>query len=147
MQRGEFDLGKLELELSPRFEIEFFKSDDLDFRQSTKQTANVYLGESFRTNKDADQSSWVKSGQLRFVQRDLLNDEGKMINLHCGLSGLKLTELGADAIESYQSAELKEDPVDQLRGYELQSGTVYLISHNYDSWSHKTLMRVTIVRQ
>lgn len=147
LQRGEFDLGKLELELSPRFEIEFFKSDDLDFRQSTKQTANVYLGESFRTNKDADQSSWVKSGQLRFVQRDLPNDEGKMINLHCGLSGLKLTELGADAIESYQSAELKEDPVDQLRGYELQSGTVYLISHNYDSWSHKTLMRVTIVRQ
>ena len=48
-------------------------------------------------------------------------------------------------MNDFREKELEEAPVSDVSRFAIENNHVYLISHNYKDWTHKTLLKVVIV--
>ena len=139
---GTTDIGVLRVAASPSFDIQFATSFSTDFSKAKVHRKTVFVSESFRTNPDGKKNDWVDSGQLRIRQFEDRDGKDGTYVFHCGLAGLVITDLGKGEIKDFPRLAAPENRFSNNGELRVQFGHVYLISHNYKTWDHWTLLQV-----
>jgi beta-lactamase regulating signal transducer with metallopeptidase domain len=139
------DLGTIEIDVAPKFRVEFVASDTTNFAESKLRSVTVPLGEVWKSNPDNEALRKYSGGDMRFttfpVDRKEPDGKQKLV-IHSGVASQKLADLGTGDLEAFRDSSINPPRLRYSRDVVVQSGHVYLGYHTH--WKHWTLLRVTI---